>query len=532
MVWLQLSEVRSHPLRRFALSPWFAPALVALVAVAAHSRSMLFGFTDADDRDLILDDQAFLAQPSSLWRVFGRAYMHVVDTGHEYYRPVVSASYVLDAQWSGTDPRGYHVTNVVLYAAVSALVYAFLRTLALGRGPTLAAALLFAVHPALVPAVAWIPGRNDAWLALFSLAAWIAFVRDAASPSPGRKAAHALFFALSLFTKESAVVLPVACVAHVALAQPDDWARLRRSLALGGFVLTWVAIVAARVVARPPTLAWKLSPGDVAANLPLLVGALGKIVLPVHLSVLAEARDVPLWPGVLAALAIGLATVRVAGVRVRVVALGGAVLVLFLAPVVVLPGSLVLGHRLVLPACGALLAVAEIARAARLERDVFIASASAVAAALAVLTIAFEGAFRDPMTFARDAVDGSAHSPFAHLCLGRAYQERGQDDQALSEYRTALALGPAEVAHNNIAVIAMSRGHWQEAEAELAEEIAINPRYGKAHYNLGIVLRHEGRVAEACSAEARAVEEAPEDPASHRELERDCARARSVNVVP
>jgi len=38
-----------------------------------HGRSILFGFTDLDDRDLIVDDHTFLAQPSSLWRVFGRS---------------------------------------------------------------------------------------------------------------------------------------------------------------------------------------------------------------------------------------------------------------------------------------------------------------------------------------------------------------------------------------------------------------------------------------------------------------------------
>jgi len=184
----------------------------------------------------------------------------------------------------------------------------------------------------------------------------------------------------------------------------------------------------------------------------------------------------------------------------------------------------VLDHRLVLPACGAILAVAEIVRALKLERGVLAASAVAMVVAFAVLTVAFQGAFRDPRAFARDAVEGSPHSALAHLCLGREYQSAGDDDNALTEYRAALALGPSEVVHNNIAVIAMARGRWEEAGEELAREIAINPGYGKAHYNLGIVLRHAGRMDDACAAEGRALQLAPDEESIKRERDRDCGR--------
>lgn len=515
-----MARVRVRPGSRFA----FAPVLVALAALGVHGRSILFGFTDLDDRDLIVDDHTFLAQPSSLWRVFGRSYMHVVDASHAYYRPLVTASYVLDARWSGLDPRGYHLTNVALYAVASILVHALLRALALGPGVALAGALLFAVHPALAPAVAWIPGRNDSLLAVFALAAWIAFVRDAARPSAWHKAAHYVFFALALLTKESAVVLPAVCLAHVALAQPEDWKRLCQPRVIGGFAFGWATIVAGRLFVHPPGGSPGLALHEMVANAPLLVTALGKVALPVHLSVLSVASDIPLWPGVVAWVAMGVAVRAVPGVRPRIVALGAAAFVLFLAPVIALSGSLVLDQRLVLPACGALFAAGEIVRAMRLERATLAAAAAAVALTFAALTVAFEGDFRNPRAFARDAVDGSPHSALAHFCLGRSYQAAGDDDRALVEYRAALALGPSEVVHNNIAVIAMARGRWDDAERELAEEVAINPGYGKAYYNLGIVLRHEGRMDEACAAEGRAMERAPEEDSIARERERDCAR--------
>ncbi|HEY5241809.1 MAG TPA: tetratricopeptide repeat protein, partial [Polyangiaceae bacterium] len=144
-------------------------------------------------------------------------------------------------------------------------------------------------------------------------------------------------------------------------------------------------------------------------------------------------------------------------------------------------------------------------------------------AALALVTVAFEGAFRDPALFAHDAVAGSPRSPMAHFCLGQVEQRAGHDDRALVEYRAALALGPAEVVHNDIAVIAMKDGHWPEAEAELRAELALNPGYATAEYNLAVVLRREGRMPEACDAVTRALAGSlAADDGAQRERDRDC----------
>src|SRR5580700_2569606 len=114
-------------MRATALSARGSAAIVLVAAFAVHAHTVAFGFTGLDDRDLIVGDRAFLADASNLLRVFGRSYLHVVAPSHVYWRPLVTASYVLDAQWSGERPWGYHATNVVLYAVASVLVLALLR---------------------------------------------------------------------------------------------------------------------------------------------------------------------------------------------------------------------------------------------------------------------------------------------------------------------------------------------------------------------------------------------------------------------
>jgi Tfp pilus assembly protein PilF len=180
-----------------------------------------------------------------------------------------------------------------------------------------------------------------------------------------------------------------------------------------------------------------------------------------------------------------------------------------------------------LPACGALIALAEIVRALPVETRSFAAGTSAVVAGLALITAGTEGAFKDARSFALAAVAGSPRCALAHVCLGRVYQGAGEDDRALDEYAAALALAPAEVVHNNVAVIEMKRAQWADAERDLGEELRVNPGYARAYLNLAVVLRHERRPVEACAAATRALvlSAEPSDGELRVEEERDCAEA-------
>lgn len=493
-------------------------ALVVLAAVAVHVRTVAFGFTGLDDRDLVVDDAAFLADPASLWRAFSpsRAYLHVVDASHPYWRPLVTASYVLDAQWGGARPLAYHATNVVLHAAASALVLALLRRFGVGRGVALAGALVFAVHPALAPAVAWIPGRNDSLLGVTALAAWLFWKKR-------RPAAHLACFALALLAKETAIALPLVWTAEALLTRrwPSGKAR-SLSWQRSALPAAWAAMVAVRLALHPAAAHGSLR--ALAANAALVPAALGQIAAPVAPAAMAALVDLPVWPGLAAAAVIALATVRGARVRRGVVLAGAAAFLVLLAPSMLVEGTLTLSQRLYLPAVGVLVVIAELARAAAPQRRTLIAFAAVAVAALAFVTMAFESAFRDPLAFGREAVASSPRSPLAHVCFGQALQRAGDDDRALAEYRAALALGPAEVAHNDVAVIAMKRARWDEAERELREELAVNPGYGTAYFNLAVVLRREGRFGEACDAAERALAQAPDDEGRRDERDRDCGR--------
>jgi tetratricopeptide (TPR) repeat protein len=481
-------------------------AVVVIAALAVHARTIGFGFSHLDDDVLIVDRQAELARPSAVWRAFTRPYLPPSGRDHAYYRPLVTASYALDAAWSGAGPRGYHTTNVLLAALGAGLLFHLLLAFGHGAGVAMFGGLVYAVHPALAETVAWIPGRPDGLLVVFALAAWLPLGR---ALEPGRWASrlgHLLALLAALLCKESAVVLPLAYAGHRVVVER----RPLRSLAAPWLLAGWAAVLALVLVARARVLpdalgAAGVTAGSFAGGLSLLAASLGKLLLPVNLAVMATPEDSWLWPGVAAA-AVLVAVAFVPGIRRPHLLFGLACFVLFVLPGAPASRMLTLESRLALPAVGIVVAVAEIARRLPPGRGRFAAGA-VVIAGLAAVTFSYAANFRDRLSFAQAAVRGAPHAAQAHRNLGVAYHLAGETVMARQSYLAAVAEDAAEpVVHNNLAVLLMAEGRLPEAEQELRLELAVNPQYAVAHDNLARVLAALGRAPEAAQEEAIAAQ--------------------------
>jgi tetratricopeptide (TPR) repeat protein len=242
--------------------------------------------------------------------------------------------------------------------------------------------------------------------------------------------------------------------------------------------------------------------GSFGSSLSLICSSLGKLALPVHLSVMATPEDSILWPGLVAAVVLA-AIAFVPGIRrARLLFALGAFAVL------VLPGApasrlLALESRLALPAVAIVLAAAEIAGRVGWPPRARLALGGVLVAALAVGTFRYTANFRDRLSFAEAAVRGSPRSALAHRNLGVATHLAGDTTRARQAYTAAVAADAAEpIAHNNLGVLLMAEGRLPEAEQELRAEIAVNPRYAVAHDNLARVLAALGRAAEATEEQA------------------------------
>jgi tetratricopeptide (TPR) repeat protein len=87
---------------------------------------------------------------------------------------------------------------------------------------------------------------------------------------------------------------------------------------------------------------------------------------------------------------------------------------------------------------------------------------------------------------------------------------QGKADEAIAEYRTAIALDPKFASpHSNLGNVLSAQGKADEAIAEYRTAIALDPKFVYPHYNIGVLLRdratpnlspgvRDAMLAEAC----------------------------------
>ena len=482
-------------------------AVVVAATVALHARTAGFAFSYLDDDVLVVDQQQELTRPGAFWQSFTRPYFPPSGRDHAYYRPLVTASYAFDAAWSGARPGGYHFTNVLVTAIAAGLLFQLLRRFGYGSGIACFGALLYAVHPALTETVAWVPGRPDGLLVVFALAGWLLLLRAQEQRRWGSRGGHLLAWLAALLCKEAALVLPLVYAGHLILVERRPW----RSVAAPWLLAGWAAVLAVYLAARAAVLSDHLgaagvTPGGWAGALSVVVGSLGKLALPVHLSVMATPQDSWVWPGVVAACAL-VAAAFVPGVRRSRLLFALACFVVFTLPGLPAARVLVLESRLALPAVAIVLAACELARRPAWPPRIGFLAGAALLVALTALTLSYAGDFRDRLSFAQAAVRGSPRLALAHRNLGVTYHLAGETALARQEYEAAAAADPGEpIVHNNVAVLLMAEGRLPEAEQALRAELAVNPRYAAAHDNLARVLEALGRGEEAARERALAAE--------------------------
>lgn len=128
-----------------------------------------------------------------------------------YYRPLQTASYMIDYFLWGRVAGGFHLTNIALHMASSALVFLLLFLLFKDSILSLLSALFFAVHPAHATVVSYIAGRADSMLLAAMLLSFVFYVKHRYyDAGKGAYVLSAIAFLIALLSKELAMIIPIA----------------------------------------------------------------------------------------------------------------------------------------------------------------------------------------------------------------------------------------------------------------------------------------------------------------------------------
>ncbi len=502
-------------------------ALLALLAAAVvpYLRSWGFDFVYLDDHQFVVDGAWFFRDWANVPHAFTHDVWEFFGEESSLYRPLLLLPRFVEVWLFGTSPGPYHVLNTALHFGATALFFALLRALMGEVKAPLVWAVVFAVHPALVPAVAWIEGYNNSMLAALVLASLVLTIRAVQTGRRGQALASAVAFFMALLTKENAVCTPVLCAGICALYTRRRGDMLARHPVLGWVIGSWSLALLAwffvrwNAIPTTPELELGYIAASVARNSPGLLLYWGKVFLPFNLTPLPVLADSSLAPGLVATALYAALFARSSREHRAVLAYGVVWFALLIGPSLLisrnatLTGSIFREDRLYQASLGPLLALALVSRRA-LERHPgpALRAAAAVVAASLCLGQLFMGRYADGITFYTAATSGSPHLAFAHTHLAGRYFEREDFAGARREFERALALNPlCPQLHNNYALLLMHDGELDLADQHLRAEIAANPRFSKAHYNRGLLLGRRGDFSAAAESFERYLASQPRD---------------------
>ena len=504
-------------------------ALIVLIVPLAH---LPLGRSAYIQDDRLAVEANPIVERGDLGQIVATTYWEGVEgADRSLYRPTVIATFALERRIVGRpDPRVAHAANVALHGATTLALLALLRRL--GARPLVAgvSALLFAVHPLHVEAVAGIVGRAEilaAGLSFAALALAVRAVDGRASGGRRRVAAWAagLLVFLALGAKEVALATPLLMLALVACSPSAPAGRrfagaIDRAAAFAPTALAGMLYVVLRVRATGAVAGLQdVHPFDnpLAAldgferawtALAIVPRYVGLLAVPVGLTADYAGPAVPIERTLLAArpllglailgalVGLLLAPLFRPGATARLVAWAS---LLFLAPYAIVGNLLfdigaVIAERLVyLPSAGfclfgGLVLGAAIERSApqhALRSRLATLAAGALVAGFALKTWARCQDWRDEETLFRAATRARAASPRALLILGQ---------------------------------IESRRGELQAALASLDRAVAAYPPFVAAWLERGSVLGRLERIAEARESFRRAVEFGPLHPLAHLDL--------------
>jgi len=544
--------------QRAAPKPLFFGLGLSLLTLVVFLPVLQAQFVNFDDELYVVNNSR--VQAGLTWSGFVWAWQTIVASN---WHPLTMLSHMLDCQLYGLNPKGHHLTSLLLHAAAVWLLFEVLRRMTGYTWRSAAVAALFAIHPLHVESVAWVAERKDVLSGLFFVLSLGAYLRYTRRPTAGTYAAVILTVAAGLLSKSMLVTLP--CVLLLVDIWPlgrlpvTSWSAAKpalRPLLLEKIPLFVLAMVMSGITisTQSKSLA-RLTAVPVARRfgnaLVSCVSYLGKTFWPERLAAFYPLpAAVPPWKAGAAALLLATVTALVL-LRLRRspwLAVGWFWFLGMLVPVI---GILQVGRQAMadrytyLPSIGLFLALiweaAELSSRWKITRRVALPATAAVLAVLAVLCRAQVDTWRNSRTLFSHAVAVTEGNYLAHLNLGVAIARDGDEAGAMQEYRTALAIQPnmieAQAAlgtslhkqgksaealphlrravqlrpdsprlRQTLAVTLEDLGRRDEAVLQLRKALELSPRFADAHYGLGSLLQKQGKTGEALEHYQKALE--------------------------
>ena len=503
---------------------WF---IIGVLILLAGLSWFVFGQTLRHDF-VNYDDQRYVYQNTKISEGLSTAgiawaFSHVHS---ENWHPFTTISHMLDCQLYGLHAGGHHFTSVLLHAAGAILLLLALQQMTGAFWRSAFVAAVFAIHPLHVESVAWVAERKDVLSGVFFMLTLLAYVGYARAPSFGRYLAVALLFACGLMSKPMLVTLPFVLLLldYWPLSRmQESEATARRSTIARSTITKLLAEKIALIIlsagssivtflAQRPAVGWtEQLPISSRINNALVsyIAYIWQMVWPARMAAFYPHPEnrLPLWEIVAALILLVAFSAAAVALRKRrpYVLVGWLWYLGMLVPVI---GILQVGWQgradryTYLPEIGLYILIAwsavDLSAKWRHHREILALSAAAVIGTLSWRAWIQTSYWRDSETLWSHTLEVTRNNDVAQNNLGIVLLQRGDVDQAITRFKSAIELRPENApAHDNLAKAFLQKGQAADAMVQYRKLLEIQPENAEGRNILGTILIQQGRIKEA-----------------------------------
>ncbi|HJX83249.1 MAG TPA: glycosyltransferase family 39 protein, partial [Candidatus Angelobacter sp.] len=266
-----------------------------VVSFVVYAQAVTFPFLNLDDSSFIVQNQYirhWQSLPSYFVPSIEDPFAKSITKIPSFYRPLSATWLLLNYKLFGLRPWLWHLSAVALFALGVWLLWRIAWLLTRDDAVALAAALLYALHPLHVEAVAWLSGAYvETLMSVFFLGGFLAYLRWRQDRRSIWLIASGVLALGALLCKETAAALPVLIGAHALLFRRSEtnapssvrrwiWPAVAMVATVGAYTLMRMSAIHA-VVASGTGHTW----ADVLRTAPLLFVTYTKHAFwPAHLA--------------------------------------------------------------------------------------------------------------------------------------------------------------------------------------------------------------------------------------------------------
>lgn len=479
--------------------------LLIFVSLIVYANSFKNEFV-WDDESLI-ENNNLIRDYRNIIRIFTTHLFAGVNSKSNFYRPIQNLSYLFDYLIWRLNPLGYHITNTVIHIINSILAYFIILIISKNNLISLLTSLLFSVHPIHTEAVTYISGRADPLCVLFGLLSISMFLKYRLAEIRLKQVLYysisLVAFVLSLLSKEIAVIFPFLIILS------DYVVTFKKKRSLYSYLIFFLILsiygILRNTALKFPSNESILASLSIHSRLFTTVYVITQyfwiILFPFNLHMERQVTPAISFfePRIILSIVFLflisffiLRNIR----KLKLISFGVGWFFISLLPVSnIFPlNALMAEHWLYLPSLGIFFIIAiglNRLIQSKLPEITSVGFVIFICIYFSFLIIKQNFIWKDTFTFYQYLLKFSPSNARVHYNLANSFRKIGIFDEAILEYKRAIALRPQYPdAHTNLGVVYLKKEEFKEAAKYFIESLNLNPSDLQTLINLAETYRY------------------------------------------